>query len=196
MNQFVKNNDQLWRLGGSDLGLLVHRDFKGLVDKTIIIRISSFLRKFKNINIIDYTEPDPLTVVRMAKIPYDNLGLVMLAMLAIPRGFVASYSDLAELLNMTPRLIGLFASKNPMPVLIPCHRVINKDGAIGGYSAWHRDGRGIKALLLSMEDVKVNGMKVSKDHFVDPNELKDNFYRIYNYYHSLISEYHSSEQSE
>ncbi|WP_291765629.1 MGMT family protein [Caldivirga sp. UBA161] len=192
----MKNNDQLWRLGGSDLGLLVHRDFKGLVDKTIIIRISSFLRKFKNINIIDYTEPDPLTVVRMAKIPYDNLGLVMLAMLAIPRGFVASYSDLAELLNMTPRLIGLFASKNPMPVLIPCHRVINKDGAIGGYSAWHRDGRGIKALLLSMEDVKVNGMKVSKDHFVDPNELKDNFYRIYNYYHSLISEYHSSEQSE
>ena len=192
----MKNNDQLWRLGKSDLGLLVHRDFRGLVDKTIIIRISSFLRKFNNINITDYVEPDPLTVIRIAKIPNDNLGLVMLAMLAIPRSFVASYSDLAELLNMTPRLIGLFASKNPMPVLVPCHRVINRDGTIGGYSAWHRDGRGIKALLLSMENVKVNGIKVSKDHFVDLNELKDNFYRIYNYYHSLISEYNSSEQSE
>ncbi|ABW01897.1 MGMT family protein [Caldivirga maquilingensis] len=192
----MKNSDQLWRLGKSDLGLLVHRDFKGLVDKTTIIRISSFLRKFSNINITDYVEPDPLTVVRMAKIPNDNLGLVMLAILAIPRGFVASYSDLAELLNMTPRLIGLFASKNPMPVLIPCHRVINRDGTIGGYSAWHRDGKGIKAMLLSMENVRVNGIKVSKDNFVDSSELKDNFYRIYNYYHSLMSEYSSSEQSE
>ncbi len=193
----MKNSDQLWRLGKSDLGLLVHRDFKGLVDRITIIRISSFLRKFSNINVIDYVEPDPLTVVRMAKIPNNNLGLVMLAMLAIPRGFVASYSDLAELLNMTPRLIGLFASKNPLPVLVPCHRVINRDGTIGGYSAWHRDGRSIKALLLTMENVKVNGVKVSKDHFIDSSELKDNFYRIYNYYHSLVSEYNSSsEQSE
>ena len=192
----MKNAELLWRLGKSDLGLLVHRDFRGLVDKTIIVRISSILRKLNNVNITDYVEPDSLSVVRMAKIPSGNLGLVMLAMLAIPRGFVASYSDLAELLNMTPRLIGLFASRNPMPVLVPCHRVVNRDGTIGGYSAWHNDGRGIKALLLSMENVNVNGMKISKDHFIDASELKDNFYRIYNYYHSIISKYDSSEQSE
>jgi O-6-methylguanine DNA methyltransferase len=109
-------------------------------------------------------------------------------MLAIPRGFVASYSDIAELLNMTPRLVGLFASRNPIPVIVPCHRVVNRDGTVGGYSAWARDGRGVKALLLSMERVRINGLKVDREHFMDPRELKDNFYRIYNYYHALISE--------
>jgi len=39
-----------------------------------------------------------------------------------------------------------------------------------------------------MERVRVNGLKVDREHFMDPRELKDNFYRIYNYYHALISE--------
>jgi methylated-DNA-[protein]-cysteine S-methyltransferase len=185
----VKNHNQplLLRLGG-DLGLLVHRDYRGLIYRSSIVKVSVHLRKAGDVAIADYVEMDPLSTVRATRIPNNSLGLVMLAMLAIPRGFVASYSDIAELLNMTPRLVGLFASRNPIPVIVPCHRVVNRDGTVGGYSAWARDGRGVKALLLSMERVRVNGFKVDREHFMDPRELKDNFYRIYNYYHALISE--------
>ncbi|MFP3281816.1 MAG: MGMT family protein [Caldivirga sp.] len=185
----MKNHNQplLLRLGG-DLGLLVHRDYRGLIYRSSIVKVSVHLRKASDVAIADYVEMDPLSTVRATRIPNNSLGLVMLAMLAIPRGFVASYSDIAELLNMTPRLVGLFASRNPIPVIVPCHRVVNRDGTVGGYSAWARDGRGVKALLLSMERVRVNGFKVDREHFMDPRELKDNFYRIYNYYHALISE--------
>jgi methylated-DNA-[protein]-cysteine S-methyltransferase len=185
----VKNHNQplLLRLGG-DLGLLVHRDYRGLIYRSSIVKVSVHLRKASDVAIADYVEMDPLSTVRATRIPNNSLGLVMLAMLAIPRGFVASYSDIAELLNMTPRLVGLFASRNPIPVIVPCHRVVNRDGTVGGYSAWARDGRGVKALLLSMERVRINGFKVDREHFMDPKELKDNFYRIYNYYHALISE--------
>ena len=189
MNRDVKNHNQplLLRLGG-DLGLLVHRDYRGLIYRSSIVKVSVHLRKAGDVAIADYVEMDPLSTVRATRIPNNSLGLVMLAMLAIPRGFVVSYSDIAELLNMTPRLVGLFASRNPIPVIVPCHRVVNRDGTVGGYSAWARDGRGVKALLLSMERVRVNGFKVDREHFMDPRELKDNFYRIYNYYHALISE--------
>ncbi|KUO86206.1 MAG: hypothetical protein AT709_02015 [Caldivirga sp. MG_3] len=185
----MKNHNQplLLRLGG-DLGLLVHRDYRGLIYRSSIVKVSVHLRKAGDVAIADYVEMDPLSTVRATRIPNNSLGLVMLAMLAIPRGFVASYSDIAELLNMTPRLVGLFASRNPIPVIVPCHRVVNRDGTVGGYSAWARDGRGVKALLLSMERVRINGFKVDREHFMDPRELKDNFYRIYNYYHALISE--------
>jgi len=189
LNRDVKNHNQplLLRLGG-DLGLLVHRDYRGLIYRSSIVKVSVHLRKAGDVAIADYVEMDPLSTVRATRIPNNSLGLVMLAMLAIPRGFVASYSDIAELLNMTPRLVGLFASRNPIPVIVPCHRVVNRDGTVGGYSAWARDGRGVKALLLSMERVRINGFKVDREHFMDPRELKDNFYRIYNYYHALISE--------
>ena len=189
MNRDVKNHNQplLLRLGG-DLGLLVHRDYRGLIYRSSIVKVSVHLRKAGDVAIADYVEMDPLSTVRATRIPNNSLGLVMLAMLAIPRGFVVSYSDIAELLNMTPRLVGLFASRNPIPVIVPCHRVVNRDGTVGGYSAWARDGRGVKALLLSMERVRINGFKVDREHFMDPRELKDNFYRIYNYYHALISE--------
>jgi len=189
LNRDVKNHNQplLLRLGG-DLGLLVHRDYRGLIYRSSIVKVSVHLRKAGDVAIADYVEMDPLSTVRAARIPNNSLGLVMLAMLAIPRGFVVSYSDIAELLNMTPRLVGLFASRNPIPVIVPCHRVVNRDGTVGGYSAWARDGRGVKALLLSMERVRINGFKVDREHFMDPRELKDNFYRIYNYYHALISE--------
>jgi len=189
LNRDVKNHNQplLLRLGG-DLGLLVHRDYRGLIYRSSIVKVSVHLRKASDVAIADYVEMDPLSTVRATRIPNNSLGLVMLAILAIPRGFVASYSDIAELLNMTPRLVGLFASRNPIPVIVPCHRVVNRDGTVGGYSAWARDGRGVKALLLSMERVRINGFKVDREHFMDPRELKDNFYRIYNYYHALISE--------
>lgn len=50
----------------------------------------------------------------------------------IPYGRTLSYKDVANLSGTSPRSVGRILSKNPLPLLIPCHRVIAKDG-IGGF---------------------------------------------------------------
>ncbi|MEK7823347.1 MAG: MGMT family protein, partial [Nitrospirota bacterium] len=45
------------------------------------------------------------------------------------------------------RAVGQALSKNPIPIVLPCHRVIESDGSIGGYSS----GVDIKRRLLEME---------------------------------------------
>lgn len=190
-------NHVVMKLRDGELGLLVERDMRGMIVRSRIIKLSKWLRSNPNSPIVDYVEMDPFDVVARIRMPNNGLGLVMLAMLAIPRGSVASYSDIAELVGMTPRLVGLFASRNPIPVIVPCHRVVNKDGLIGGYSVGDGDGMLIKARLLRMEDVEVDGLRVNRNYFVSFSELKRRFYMLYNYYHSIVEgEFSSFEELE
>jgi methylated-DNA-[protein]-cysteine S-methyltransferase len=67
----------------------------------------------------------------------------------IPYGETRSYAQLADQLgyDKAARAVGQALSKNPLPILIPCHRVINLDGRLGGFSA----GLELKKYLLWME---------------------------------------------
>ena len=62
---------------------------------------------------------------------------VWAALRRIPRGGTRSYSAIAESLGMPTgaRAVARACATNPVPILIPCHRVIAKDGGIGGYGA-------------------------------------------------------------
>ncbi len=54
----------------------------------------------------------------------------------IPYGKTMSYSDVAsELPSMAIRAVGTACGKNNLPIIIPCHRVISKNGSLGGFSA-------------------------------------------------------------
>ncbi len=65
----------------------------------------------------------------------------------IPYGKTISYKDLAEKLNTKGyRAVGLALKKNPIPIIIPCHRVVSKKG-LGGYNS----GIEIKKELLKLE---------------------------------------------
>lgn len=55
------------------------------------------------------------------------------ALLAIPTGKTQSYGDLAKRLNSSARAIGNACRRNPIPVIIPCHRIVGQKG-LGGYS--------------------------------------------------------------
>ena len=72
---------------------------------------------------------------------------------SIPKGQTLSYSNLAEklCLKSAVRAVASAVGKNPISILIPCHRIIRKDGSLGEY-AW---GRKMKRELL---DVEVSGM--------------------------------------
>jgi methylated-DNA-[protein]-cysteine S-methyltransferase len=69
--------------------------------------------------------------------------------LAIPYGQTLNYGELAIALSTSPRAIGGACARNPIPLLVPCHRVIGKNGALKGYTGG--EGRRTKQLLLSLE---------------------------------------------
>lgn len=69
----------------------------------------------------------------------------------IPRGKVKSYGEVAQALNSSALAVGQACGANPIPVVIPCHRIVGKSG-LGGF-ANHRDGYllDIKRWLLAHE---------------------------------------------
>lgn len=72
------------------------------------------------------------------------------ALLTIPYGETRSYADIARLAESPKafRAVGMANHQNPISILIPCHRVIGKSGALTGY------GGGLKAkeFLLDLEE--------------------------------------------
>jgi len=75
------------------------------------------------------------------------------AMLKIPYGETCSYGWLAQKAGgkNKARAAGAACGANPVPIVIPCHRVIKSDKTIGGYSG----GIGFKKKLLQIEGVKI-----------------------------------------
>jgi methylated-DNA-[protein]-cysteine S-methyltransferase len=76
---------------------------------------------------------------------------VLLTTLKIPRGLVSTYGDIARKIGnpKAARAVGQVLGRNPVPLLIPCHRVIASNGKLGGYSG----GGGLKTKrqLLELE---------------------------------------------
>jgi methylated-DNA-[protein]-cysteine S-methyltransferase len=73
---------------------------------------------------------------------------VWTAMQAIPFGKTRSYGELAADIHSAPRAVGGACGKNPIPIIIPCHRVLAKTG-LGGYSG--SGGLRTKQALLALE---------------------------------------------
>jgi len=79
----------------------------------------------------------------------------------IPRGKVATYSGLAARIGHpgAARAVGTALANNPFPLVIPCHRVVRSDGALGGFGG----GLKMKKELLTKEEVIFqDGEKVSE----------------------------------
>ncbi len=74
---------------------------------------------------------------------------VWAALTRIPPGETRSYADIAREIASAPRAVGQANGRNPIPILIPCHRVVAADGALGGYSGL--DGPATKRFLLDHE---------------------------------------------
>ena len=83
---------------------------------------------------------------------------VWLAALRVPFGETASYSEIARLSGHAGahRAAGTALGKNPVMMVVPCHRIIKSNGDIGGFSG----GKGIKETLLKLEDNEIAGKKV------------------------------------
>ena len=70
------------------------------------------------------------------------------ALLSVPYGETSAYKKLAELIgNTSARAVGGAVGRNPISIIVPCHRIIGADGSITGYAA----GVDIKKKLIDLE---------------------------------------------
>ncbi len=76
------------------------------------------------------------------------------ALRRIPYGAVRTYGDLARELGTSPRAVGGACARNPLPILVPCHRVVARNG-LGGFAGQWETGLAVdvKRRLLALEGV-------------------------------------------
>lgn len=97
---------------------------------------------------------------RMFDLPLEPAGTpfqqsVWKALRTIPYGQTWTYRQLAEAVGNPKayRAVGGANNKNPLPIIVPCHRVIGADGSLVGYAS----GTHIKRFLLDLEAEHANG---------------------------------------
>ena len=65
------------------------------------------------------------------------------ALLQVPYGQTASYKDIAQAIGKprAVRAVGMANGRNPIPIIVPCHRIIGADGQLVGYSSglWRKE---------------------------------------------------------
>lgn len=135
-----------------------------LVFNSQIVRISYLSPRVASISPRDATAK--LVVAKMKRYflsAYHNFNLpislkgtplqkkIWRKLLTIPMGQTITYGRLAEMVGTSPRVIGNACCANPIPIIVPCHRVVSASG-IGGYSG-KTNGRvlEIKEWLLQHE---------------------------------------------
>jgi O-6-methylguanine DNA methyltransferase len=96
---------------------------------------------------------------------------VLLKALEIPRGEIRTYGWIAAQIGhpAAVRAVGSALRKNPVPVLIPCHRVVRSDGIIGNYAL---GGSGNKRAILAAEGVAVDEIQRLARHWHAARESK------------------------
>jgi methylated-DNA-[protein]-cysteine S-methyltransferase len=97
----------------------------------------------------------------------------------VPKGKVTTYKEIAQALNSKAyRAVGTAMNKNPYAPIVPCHRVINSNGELGGFAERFRGGEvrdkqagsrvsGLKnkIKLLKSEGIEIKNNKINLDKY-------------------------------
>lgn len=78
--------------------------------------------------------------------PGSSTGYILRKINEIPYGETRTYGEIADEISTSALAVGQACSKNPLPLIIPCHRVVGKNST-GGYQA----GEDVKRKLLRIE---------------------------------------------
>ncbi len=86
-------------------------------------------------------------------------GKVLQEVAKIPYGEVKTYKQIAEALDTKAyRAVGTAIGRNPLPIIIPCHRVVRSDLKVGGFFG----GTEMKKEILENEGIRISGDKIQK----------------------------------
>ncbi len=83
----------------------------------------------------------------------------------IPKGRISTYKEIAKALKTKAyRAVGNALRRNKRPIVIPCHRVLNSDGSIGGYQGKLNNNK--KISLLKKEGIKIKNNKIDLKRYL------------------------------
>lgn len=126
-------------------GRLVSLDWGWVRDQAA----TPLLRRTKNL-LTAYFDGEPQDFdlpLNLAGTPHQRK--VWQAMREIPYGMTESYGELARRIGSGAQAVGTACGRNPIAIIVPCHRVLAAQGAIGGYSGGN--GVATKTALLRLE---------------------------------------------
>jgi methylated-DNA-[protein]-cysteine S-methyltransferase len=135
-------------LGPVDLGVDAEREVDVVeeCDDEVAIEIDEYFRGHRR----RFTMPVDLSAVEapFPRAVYETLHR------AVGFGETVSYGELAEMAGRpgAARAVGNAMSRNPVPIVVPCHRVVTSGGRIGGYGT---SGVRTKRFLLALEGVEL-----------------------------------------
>jgi len=116
------------------------------LDETLVDATQTEIRR----QIAEYERGERREFDLDVSIPDSFTGDVMTAMAEIPYGEVRTYGDLAEVVDSSPVAVGQACGRNPVPIVVPCHRVVGAD-SLGGFSAGGDENMSLKQSLLTGE---------------------------------------------
>lgn len=119
-------------------------------DSMVLMKTASLLKDYFDSKPVSFSElPKNIKATAFQRVVYEELE-------KIPYGKTSSYKEIADQVSkrmgkerMSCQAIGTAISKNPMMIIIPCHRIIKHDGRIGGFAL----GIDKKKILLRLENI-------------------------------------------
>ncbi|TFF99948.1 MAG: MGMT family protein [Promethearchaeota archaeon] len=126
-----------------------------------ILTLKNQIREYENgekINLADWAQRLKLLDLNEIFSTKFSKSVIMFLIDNVKYGEYVSYSDIGKAINSRGyQAIGNVLRNNPLPLIIPCHRVIRKDGKMGGFMGTTQQNRwetNLKKRLLELEGLK------------------------------------------
>jgi O-6-methylguanine DNA methyltransferase len=145
LKKYLKNNDRVLKIKKDIEDQKRIKKLKLLIDKYFQGEIN---------DLFDEVEALQINLNLKEKFATDFSYKVLQALLKIEWGDLVSYSELAHRVNSKAyRAVGNILRNNPLPLIIPCHRVVRKNGKLGGFGGETGDNwrTNLKRGLIKLE---------------------------------------------
>lgn len=121
-----------------DVPMTIDERYLDVDAETIRQLVAAYEAGERDVFDVDVTYPEGLT------------GDVMRVMTDIPRGETRTYGDVARELDTAAVAVGQACGRNPVPLVVPCHRIVGAN-SLGGFSSGGDRGTWLKRRLLELE---------------------------------------------
>jgi methylated-DNA-[protein]-cysteine S-methyltransferase len=118
-------------------------------DPSLLLKLQTQIKLYFEGKNIDFNADIDLNLEGLTQFSQD----ILKACQKIPYGQTVSYKKLAEMANhpKAARAVGNVMGNNPIPLIIPCHRVIKSNGSIGGFQRNTPGAQDLKKRMLELE---------------------------------------------
>jgi len=153
---FVNETDAMNYILREKLELLKDNSFPGCKEILALKKLILNYLSGKNLNLINSIKALNINLAEEEKFPTEFSQDVIKSLINLDRGEKTTYSEIGEKIGSKAyRAIGNVLRKNPLPLIIPCHRVLRKNGDIGGFMGESDKGWqvNLKKNLLKIEEL-------------------------------------------